>query len=134
MSHPAVVTAWLAFTLGNGAPGSMRVIPRSHLHDPIPHRDTFAPVNLLSRGDSATLVRGVDRRGYVEPRAAAAGRSRSGRRGLPPPRDRRDQPGFVSGPRPAESPVDDAAVRVVSAPRVRGPIIASSRAHPTVHS
>ena len=34
----------------------MRVIPRSHPRDPIPHRDTFAPANLLSRGREVAVA------------------------------------------------------------------------------
>ncbi|MGA3402331.1 MAG: phytanoyl-CoA dioxygenase family protein [Acetobacteraceae bacterium] len=45
-----IVTAWVALSDSTSANGAMRVIPGSHLRDQIPHRDTFAPDNLLSRG------------------------------------------------------------------------------------
>ncbi|HEY8289103.1 MAG TPA: phytanoyl-CoA dioxygenase family protein [Acetobacteraceae bacterium] len=45
-----VITAWVAFTDSSAANGAMRVILGSHMMDQVPHRDTFRPENLLSRG------------------------------------------------------------------------------------
>jgi non-haem Fe2+, alpha-ketoglutarate-dependent halogenase len=45
-----VITAWVAFTDSTPANGAMRVVPATHTMDQIPHRDTFRPENLLSRG------------------------------------------------------------------------------------
>jgi chlorinating enzyme len=45
-----VITAWVAFSDSTPENGAMRVIPGTHLMDQIPHRDTFRPENLLSRG------------------------------------------------------------------------------------
>jgi non-haem Fe2+, alpha-ketoglutarate-dependent halogenase len=45
-----VVTAWVALTDSTSENGAMRVIPGSHRQEQFPHRDTFAPDNLLSRG------------------------------------------------------------------------------------
>jgi non-heme Fe2+,alpha-ketoglutarate-dependent halogenase len=45
-----IVTAWVALSDSTSENGAMRVIPGSHLREQIPHRDTFAPDNLLSRG------------------------------------------------------------------------------------
>ena len=50
LEPPDIVTAWVAFSDSSAANGAMRVIPRSHTQDQAPHRDTFAPDNLLSRG------------------------------------------------------------------------------------
>ena len=50
LEPPDIVTAWVAFTDSIAANGAMRVIPASHKLDQVPHRDTFAPENLLSRG------------------------------------------------------------------------------------
>jgi hypothetical protein len=50
LSRPDVVTAWVAFTEANEANGAMEYIPGSHKLDQIPHRDTFAKNNLLTRG------------------------------------------------------------------------------------
>ncbi len=50
LEPPDIITAWVAFTDSNAANGAMRVIPGTHKMDQVPHRDTFAPANLLSRG------------------------------------------------------------------------------------
>jgi non-haem Fe2+, alpha-ketoglutarate-dependent halogenase len=50
LEPPDVVTAWIAFSDSTPANGAMRVIPGSHKLDQVPHRDTFAGDNLLSRG------------------------------------------------------------------------------------
>lgn len=50
LSAPDVVTAWIALTPSNQSNGAMRMIPGSHRLDQIPHRDTFAANNLLTRG------------------------------------------------------------------------------------
>lgn len=50
LEPPDIITAWVAFTDSNAANGAMRVIPATHKLDQAPHRDTFAPDNLLSRG------------------------------------------------------------------------------------
>jgi ectoine hydroxylase-related dioxygenase (phytanoyl-CoA dioxygenase family) len=61
LSEPDVVTAWLALTVASVANGCMRVVPGSHLRDQIPHRDTFARDNLLSRGQEVMVeVREAD--------------------------------------------------------------------------
>ena len=56
LSTQDVVTAWVAFTEANGA---MEYIPGSHKLDQIPHRDTFARHNLLTRGQEVMVK--VDR-------------------------------------------------------------------------
>ena len=55
LSAPDVVTAWVALTDSNAANGAMQVIPGSHTRDQMPHRDTFAPDNLLSRGQEVAV-------------------------------------------------------------------------------
>src|SRR5438552_1033295 len=62
LSEPDVVTAWVAFTESSVESGAQRMIPGTH-HRQVEHRDTFAPNNLLSRGqeiavevDEATAV------------------------------------------------------------------------------
>src|SRR6266850_70905 len=49
LSEPDVVTAWVAFTESSIESGAMRMVPGTH-HEQVAHRDTFAPDNLLSRG------------------------------------------------------------------------------------
>lgn len=50
LSKPSVVTAWIALTHSNEENGCMKVIPGTHLEGQLPHRETFAEGNLLSRG------------------------------------------------------------------------------------
>jgi ectoine hydroxylase-related dioxygenase (phytanoyl-CoA dioxygenase family) len=49
-----VVTAWIALTDSDTANGAMRVIPGTHLTD-MPHVDTFAANNMLSRGQEVAV-------------------------------------------------------------------------------
>ncbi|HLI10285.1 MAG TPA: phytanoyl-CoA dioxygenase family protein [Alphaproteobacteria bacterium] len=55
LDRPDVVTAWVAFTEANEANGAMEYIPGSHKFDQIPHRDTFAKNNLLTRGQEVMV-------------------------------------------------------------------------------
>jgi len=58
-----VVTAWVALSDSNAANGAMRVVPGTHRLDQVPHRDTFRPENLLSRGQEVMVE--VDERQAV---------------------------------------------------------------------
>jgi len=56
LSKPDVVTAaWLAFTPSTVENGCMRVIPETHTSDQLPHNDTFAKNNLLTRGQEIAV-------------------------------------------------------------------------------
>jgi phytanoyl-CoA dioxygenase PhyH len=55
LNKPDVVTAWVAFTPSNAANGAMGFIPGTHTGDQIPHRDTFAKNNLLTRGQEVAV-------------------------------------------------------------------------------
>jgi len=55
LSHPHVVTAWIALSVSIVENGAMRVIPGSHLKDQLPHRDTYAENNLLTRGQEVMV-------------------------------------------------------------------------------
>lgn len=55
LSKPDVVTAWIAFTPSTVESGCVRVIPGSHLMDQLPHGDTFAADNMLSRGQEISV-------------------------------------------------------------------------------
>ena len=55
LSHPDVVTAWLALSVSDRPNGCMRVVPGTHLMDQLPHKDTFAADNLLTRGQEVMV-------------------------------------------------------------------------------
>jgi non-heme Fe2+,alpha-ketoglutarate-dependent halogenase len=55
LNKPDVVTAWVALTPSNRANGAMEFIPGTHKSDQIPHRDTFAKNNLLTRGQEVAV-------------------------------------------------------------------------------
>jgi non-haem Fe2+, alpha-ketoglutarate-dependent halogenase len=55
LSSPDVVTAWVGFTDSNVSNGCMQVIPGTHLKDQLPHQDTFAANNLLTRGQEVAV-------------------------------------------------------------------------------
>ena len=50
-----VVTAWVALSPSNLVSGCMKVIPGTHLESHMPHMDTFAENNLLTRGQEITV-------------------------------------------------------------------------------
>jgi len=50
-----IVTAWVALSESTAENGAMRVIPDSHMLEQVPHRDTFAANNLLSRGQEIAV-------------------------------------------------------------------------------
>ena len=54
LSEPDVVTAWVAFSASSVESGAMRMVPGTHTGQ-VAHRDTFAPDNLLSRGQEITV-------------------------------------------------------------------------------
>ena len=56
LSKPDIVTAWVAFTPSTTENGCMRVVPGTHTFEQLPHRDTFAPDNLLSRGQEIAVT------------------------------------------------------------------------------
>ncbi|MFN8024523.1 MAG: phytanoyl-CoA dioxygenase family protein [Acidimicrobiales bacterium] len=55
LSSPDVVTAWLAITPSNRANGALEVVSGTHHLDQLPHRDTFAADNLLTRGQEVAV-------------------------------------------------------------------------------
>ena len=56
LDRPDVVTAWVALTPSNEANGAMGFMPGTHKKDQIPHRDTFAKNNLLTRGQEIAVA------------------------------------------------------------------------------
>jgi non-haem Fe2+, alpha-ketoglutarate-dependent halogenase len=57
------VTAWIALTDATPEMGCVRIIPGSHVIGQRPHKDTFSPGNLLSRGQ--TIEHKLDYTKYV---------------------------------------------------------------------
>ena len=55
LDKPDVVTAWIALTTSGKANGAMGFIPGTHAREQIPHRDTFAQNNLLTRGQEIAV-------------------------------------------------------------------------------
>jgi len=49
------VTAWVALSEASEQAGCMRVIPGTHLKNQLPHQDTFAENNLLTRGQEVQV-------------------------------------------------------------------------------
>lgn len=56
LEPPEIVTAWVALTDSRPDNGCMRVVPHSHKLDVMPHRDTFAANNMLSRGQEVAIA------------------------------------------------------------------------------
>jgi hypothetical protein len=56
LDKPDVVTAWIALTPSNQSNGAMNFIPGTHTSEQIPHRDTFARNNLLTRGQEVAVA------------------------------------------------------------------------------
>lgn len=50
LEPPDIVTAWVALSPSTVASGCLRVVPGSHRWPIMPHRETYADHNLLSRG------------------------------------------------------------------------------------
>jgi ectoine hydroxylase-related dioxygenase (phytanoyl-CoA dioxygenase family) len=55
LDKPDVVTAWIALTPSNKSNGAMDFIPGTHTSEQVPHRDTFAKDNLLTRGQEIAV-------------------------------------------------------------------------------
>jgi hypothetical protein len=55
LDRPDVVTAWIALTPSERSNGAMDFIPGTHTREQIPHRDTFARNNLLTRGQEIAV-------------------------------------------------------------------------------
>ncbi len=49
------LVAWVALTPSHKGNGAMGFIPGTHTADQIPHRDTFAKNNLLTRGQEVAV-------------------------------------------------------------------------------
>jgi hypothetical protein len=52
---PNVTTAWIAFSESTPENGCMRVVPGTHKTPKLPQRETYAPDNMLSRGQEIAV-------------------------------------------------------------------------------
>jgi hypothetical protein len=64
LDSPQVTTAWVALTDSTVENGCMRVVPGSHRNPILPHRDTYAADNRLSRGQEVQVE--VDEKDAVD--------------------------------------------------------------------
>lgn len=55
LEPPLVATAWVALSPSHDGNGCLRVVPGSHRGALLPHEDTFAPDNALSRGQEIAV-------------------------------------------------------------------------------
>ena len=55
LSKPDVVTAWIALTPATKLSGCMKMMPGTHKWDQVPHKDTLAPENMLTRGQEVAV-------------------------------------------------------------------------------
>src|ERR1700733_901163 len=55
LSKPDVVTAWVALSESEKSNGAMEVIPGTHTLDQMPHKDTYAKNNALTRGQEVAV-------------------------------------------------------------------------------
>ena len=55
LSEPDVVTAWVALSASSRESGCMKMLPGSHKLEQLPHHDTLAERNLLTRGQEIAV-------------------------------------------------------------------------------
>lgn len=66
LDRPDVVTAWVALSAATRESGCMKMIPGSHTSEQIPHRDTLAEHNLLTRGQEVAVEVDESKAAYIE--------------------------------------------------------------------
>lgn len=66
LDKPDVVTAWVALSASTRQSGCMKMIPGSHGSEQIPHRDTLAEHNLLTRGQEVAVEVDESKGVYIE--------------------------------------------------------------------
>jgi len=55
LQPPDVTTAWIALSTSDEQNGCLRVVPGTHTGDLLPQRETYAPSNMLSRGQEIAV-------------------------------------------------------------------------------
>jgi len=66
LDRPDVVTAWVALSAATRESGCMKMIPGSHTSEQIPHRDTLAEHNLLTRGQEVAVEVDESKAAFIE--------------------------------------------------------------------
>ena len=66
LDKPDVVTAWVALSASTRESGCMKMIPASHRLEQLPHTDTLAENNLLTRGQAIAVQVNEDEAVYLE--------------------------------------------------------------------
>ncbi|MPY75930.1 MAG: phytanoyl-CoA dioxygenase [Alphaproteobacteria bacterium] len=66
LDKPDVVTAWIALSPATRESGCMKMWPGSHRLEQLPHRDTLAAHNLLTRGQEIAVAVDESEASYVE--------------------------------------------------------------------
>ncbi len=66
LSKPDVVTAWIALSPATRVSGCMKMLPGSHRLEQLPHRDTLAADNLLTRGQEIQVEVDETRAAFIE--------------------------------------------------------------------
>lgn len=66
LDKPDVVTAWVALSASTRRSGCMKMLPGSHTLEQIPHRDTLAEHNLLTRGQEIAIEVDESKGAYIE--------------------------------------------------------------------
>ncbi|TFH40686.1 MAG: phytanoyl-CoA dioxygenase, partial [Lysobacterales bacterium] len=66
LDKPDVVTAWVALSASTRESGCMKMLPGSHTSEQIPHRDTLAENNLLTRGQELAVEVDESKGAYIE--------------------------------------------------------------------
>jgi len=66
LDKPDVVTAWVALSPATRESGCMKMMPGSHTREQIPHRDTLAEHNLLTRGQEIAVEVDDSEAAYIE--------------------------------------------------------------------
>jgi non-haem Fe2+, alpha-ketoglutarate-dependent halogenase len=66
LDKPDVITAWVALSAATRESGCMKMLPGSHTTEQIPHRDTLAEHNLLTRGQEIAVEVDESKGVYIE--------------------------------------------------------------------
>ena len=134
LEPPDIVTAWIALSESSTENGAMRVIPGTHTSEVVPHRDTFAADNLLSRGQEISVevdeAQGRHARARARPDVAPP-RQADPRLGAEPVRQAQDRAGDPLHPHPRAPDRRGDRQRHAGARRRQRSVISTPRSGPS---